>query len=82
ANFEGLKQRREARKGYQTTDGFWQDPPNYFANHVWPRFVKYSAVLYTPSFTSPSRISLDNHIRMLKSGTIYNMLLELNTLIN
>ncbi|KAI8115784.1 ATPase GET3, partial [Lucilia cuprina] len=33
ANFEGLKQRREARKGYQTTDGFWQDPPNYFANH-------------------------------------------------
>lgn len=82
ADFSVLKARREARKGYQTTDGFWQDPPSYFENHVWPRFVKYSASLYTPAFTTPSQRSQSLGIGMLKSDTIYNMLHELNTLIN
>ncbi|KAJ2796787.1 ribosylnicotinamide kinase, partial [Coemansia guatemalensis] len=36
-----LKQRREARTGYTTKEGIWEDPPEYFDSIVWPNFVKY-----------------------------------------
>ncbi|KXH33750.1 nicotinamide riboside kinase 1 [Colletotrichum salicis] len=32
-------QRREARDGYVTLEGFWQDPPGYVDNIVWPNYV-------------------------------------------
>lgn len=32
-------QRREARDGYVTLDGFWQDPPGYVDKIVWPNYV-------------------------------------------
>jgi nicotinamide/nicotinate riboside kinase len=35
-----VKQRREARKGYVTLEGFWEDPPGYVDLIVWPNFVK------------------------------------------
>lgn len=35
-----LKERRESRPGYQTVDGFWEDPPNYFDDIVWPEYVR------------------------------------------
>lgn len=35
-----LKDRRESRPGYQTIDGFWEDPPNYFDNIVWPEYKR------------------------------------------
>ncbi|EPX72300.1 nicotinamide riboside kinase [Schizosaccharomyces octosporus yFS286] len=38
-DFDTLKARRESRKGYVTQEGFWQDPPNYFENNVWPGYV-------------------------------------------
>lgn len=45
-----LKQRREARVGYDTPDGeFWQDPPNYFDDLVWPEFVKHCGYLFESS---------------------------------
>ena len=34
------KTRREARNGYVTLEGFWQDPPGYFDEVVWPGFMK------------------------------------------
>lgn len=40
APYEVLKARREARVGYNTVEGFWVDPPNYFDDIVWPEFVK------------------------------------------
>lgn len=40
ASYETLKKRREERAGYQTTEGFWVDPPHYFETIVWPEFVK------------------------------------------
>lgn len=40
APYEVLKARRESRLGYNTVEGFWVDPPNYFDNIVWPEFVK------------------------------------------
>ena len=33
-------QRREARDGYVTLDGFWQDPPGYVDKIVWPNYVE------------------------------------------
>lgn len=34
------KERREARPGYVTLDGFWSDPPGYFDDVVWPNYVE------------------------------------------
>lgn len=35
-----LKARREARDGYATLEGWWQDPPGYFDEIVWPGYVE------------------------------------------
>ncbi|KAI5954510.1 NRK1 [Candida jiufengensis] len=40
ASFNTLKSRREARAGYNTAEGFWVDPPNYFELIVWPAYEK------------------------------------------
>jgi len=37
---KAAKRRRKARAGYVTLEGFWQDPPGYFEEVVWPGFVK------------------------------------------
>lgn len=34
------KERRQARAGYVTLDGFWTDPPGYFDDVVWPNYVE------------------------------------------
>ncbi|RKP06542.1 P-loop containing nucleoside triphosphate hydrolase protein, partial [Thamnocephalis sphaerospora] len=34
-----LQRRRDARVGYTTVEGFWQDPPGYFDKIVWPNYV-------------------------------------------
>ncbi len=33
-------QRREARDGYVTLEGFWKDPPGYVDKIVWPNYVQ------------------------------------------
>ncbi|KAJ3189631.1 ribosylnicotinamide kinase [Irineochytrium annulatum] len=43
ASFEALRDRRAARKGYVTLEGFWKDPPNYFEEFVWPAYERYNA---------------------------------------
>lgn len=40
APYAKLKERREAREGYATLEGFWTDPPGYFDQIVWPGYVK------------------------------------------
>ncbi|KAK9447894.1 P-loop containing nucleoside triphosphate hydrolase protein [Limtongia smithiae] len=40
APYAKLKQRREARNGYATIEGFWVDPPGYFDDIVWPGYVR------------------------------------------
>lgn len=39
-------QRREARDGYVTLEGFWQDPPGYVDKIVWPNYVEAHAWLF------------------------------------
>lgn len=41
------KQRREARAGYITGEGFWEDPKGYFDGIVWPNYVRYHRHLFT-----------------------------------
>lgn len=47
APFETLKQRRESRSGYTTTEGFWVDPPDYFSKIVLPAYVSSHEYLFT-----------------------------------
>ena len=47
SKYEDSKQRREARSGYYVThEGYWEDPPGYFDQIVWPNFVKYHSFLF------------------------------------
>lgn len=45
-DFATAKSRREARNGYVTIEGFWEDPPNYVEQVVWPNYVKDHAFLF------------------------------------
>ncbi|KAF2768198.1 P-loop containing nucleoside triphosphate hydrolase protein [Teratosphaeria nubilosa] len=45
-DFRTTKQRREARSGYVTLEGFWEDPPGYVEDVVWPNYVKDHAFLF------------------------------------
>lgn len=44
--YADLKKRREARAGYVTLEGFWQDPPGYFDDIVWPGYLKSHSHLF------------------------------------
>ncbi|GME50015.1 hypothetical protein GTA08_BOTSDO07756 [Neofusicoccum parvum] len=39
-SYATAKRRREARAGYVTLEGFWEDPPGYVDDIVWPNYVK------------------------------------------
>ncbi|KAL5113443.1 ribosylnicotinamide kinase [Pleosporales sp. CAS-2024a] len=45
-SYETAKRRREARSGYVTLEGFWEDPPGYVDNVVWPNYVKDHGFLF------------------------------------
>lgn len=45
-DYKTAKSRREARSGYVTLEGFWEDPPGYVDNIVWPNYVKDHAFLF------------------------------------
>ncbi|KAF4629791.1 hypothetical protein G7Y89_g8355 [Cudoniella acicularis] len=38
-SYAKAKARREARSGYVTLEGFWEDPPGYVDSIVWPNYV-------------------------------------------
>lgn len=38
-SYATAKKRREARSGYVTLEGFWEDPPGYVDKVVWPNYV-------------------------------------------
>lgn len=39
-------QRREARDGYVTLEGFWTDPPGYVDKIVWPNYAEAHAWMF------------------------------------
>ena len=45
-DYKTAKARREARSGYVTLEGFWQDPPGYVDKIVWPNYVKDHAFMF------------------------------------
>lgn len=44
--YEDSKRRRGARSGYVTLEGWWEDPPGYFDDIVWPNYVKEHGFLF------------------------------------
>ena len=47
STYEDSKQRRSDRKGiYITLEGYWEDPPGYFDQIVWPNYVKNHKFLF------------------------------------
>lgn len=45
-DYKTAKARREARSGYVTVEGFWEDPPGYVDDVVWPNYVKDHSFLF------------------------------------
>jgi nicotinamide/nicotinate riboside kinase len=45
-SYAKAKQRREARTGYVTLEGFWEDPPGYVDKVVWPNYVRDHETLF------------------------------------
>lgn len=45
-DYDTVKARREARSGYVTLEGFWEDPPGYVDGVVWPNYAKDHAFLF------------------------------------
>lgn len=45
-SYATAKRRREARAGYVTIEGFWEDPPGYVDKVVLPNYVKDHAFLF------------------------------------
>ena len=39
-SYAKAKARRQARSGYVTLEGFWEDPPGYVDKIVWPNYVE------------------------------------------
>ena len=39
-SYAKAKARREARSGYVTLEGFWEDPPGYVDKIVWPNYIE------------------------------------------
>ena len=46
ASYDKAKQRRDARDGYVTLEGFWEDPPGYVDMVVWPNYVQEHAWMF------------------------------------
>ncbi|MCJ1472114.1 ribosylnicotinamide kinase [Lambiella insularis] len=46
AKFAKAKERRENRSGYVTLEGFWEDPPGYVENVVWPGYVEEHSFMF------------------------------------
>ena len=46
---DSKEREREARAGYQTIEGYWVDPPNYFDEIVWPNYIKNHELLFQGS---------------------------------
>jgi nicotinamide/nicotinate riboside kinase len=44
--YEMVKSRREARAGYVTIEGFWDDPEGYVDGVVWPNYVAEHSFLF------------------------------------
>lgn len=45
-SYAKAKARREARTGYVTIEGFWEDPPGYVDKIVWPNYVEEHAYMF------------------------------------
>jgi len=46
ADYRTVKRRREARTGYATLEGFWEDPQGYVDEIVWPSYVRDHKILF------------------------------------
>ncbi|KAF3766502.1 P-loop containing nucleoside triphosphate hydrolase protein [Cryphonectria parasitica EP155] len=52
-------QRREARDGYVTLEGFWKDPPGYVDKIVWPNYVDAHAWMFEGGDVEGGRLAWD-----------------------
>lgn len=52
-------QRREARDGYVTLEGFWKDPPGYVDKIVWPNYVEAHSWMFVHGDVEGGKLNLN-----------------------
>lgn len=52
-------QRREARDGYVTLEGFWKDPPGYVDKIVWPNYVEAHSWMFEDGDVERGKLNSD-----------------------
>ncbi|KAH7626807.1 P-loop containing nucleoside triphosphate hydrolase protein [Sordaria sp. MPI-SDFR-AT-0083] len=57
-------QRREARDGYVTLEGFWKDPPGYVDKIVWPEYVRAHEWMFEDGDVEKARLRGDVRERL------------------
>ncbi|CAK7272176.1 ribosylnicotinamide kinase [Sporothrix epigloea] len=79
-------QRREARDGYVTLAGFWQDPPGYVDKIVWPNYAKAHEWLFNDGNVegTPNRVVLEDNsiLTQLDKGVDIDMASTLEWAVN
>lgn len=70
--------RRASRNGYVTLEGFWQDPPGYFEQVVWPNYVKEHGYLFEDGDVEGEAVrSTDGKMKEVKIGPVNDVGLEM-----
>lgn len=63
--------RRASRNGYVTLEGFWQDPPGYFEDVVWPNYVKEHGYLFEDGDVEGEAVkSTEGEMKEVKIGRV------------
>ncbi|KXS22090.1 hypothetical protein M427DRAFT_50452 [Gonapodya prolifera JEL478] len=68
ADYATLKQRRESRSGYLTSDGsIWKDPPGFFDSIVWLAAIENNSLIRDP--VSRQEAAIDEDTLILDTGS-------------
>ncbi|KAI8883629.1 P-loop containing nucleoside triphosphate hydrolase protein [Backusella circina FSU 941] len=70
ASKDVLEKRRLNRKGYETKQGFWVDPPNYFNTIVWPQYIKWNSDLLDKDRRDPTIKVLETDVHSIDQVAI------------
>ncbi|RFU25394.1 hypothetical protein B7463_g10938, partial [Scytalidium lignicola] len=71
-SYAKAKARREARSGYVTLEGFWEDPPGYVDKIVWPNYVEAHKWMFEDENVEGNLkedVAKEHHIKSPNGGT-------------
>lgn len=69
-------ERRTKRTGYVTLEGFWEDPPGFVQDLVWPNYVKYHAWMFGDQDTGTNARNDKQNVEAVDQGRVNRRVTE------